>query len=102
MIEAIAVLAIIGAILGAMLGIADKFLKVENDPREDYVASKLAGANCGGCGYPGCQGFAAAIINGEVTELSKCAPTNKDVRAQIAEYLNATSGPDGTTLKVKP
>ena len=45
MIEAILVLAIIGAILGTVLGVADKFLKVEVDPRErGYVLSKLAGA----------------------------------------------------------
>lgn len=101
MIEAILVLAIIGAILGTVLGVADKFLKVEVDPREDYVLSKLAGANCGGCGYPGCAGFAAAIINGEVVQLSKCAPTNKQVKEGLVEYLNTTPGPDGTTLKVK-
>lgn len=101
MIEAILVLAIIGAILGTVLGVADKFLKVEVDPREDYVLSKLAGANCGGCGYPGCAGFAAAIIDGEVVQLSKCAPTNKQVKEELVEYLNTTPGPDGTTLKVK-
>lgn len=101
MIEAIAVLGIIGALLGAMLGIADKFLKVENDPREDYVLDKLAGANCGGCGYPGCQGFASALINGDVVEVSKCAPTSKALKEEIVEYLNSTPGPDGTTLKVK-
>lgn len=101
MIQAIVVLAIIGAILGIILGIADKFLKVEVDPREDYVLSKLAGANCGGCGYPGCAGFATAIINGEVTQISKCAPTNKQAKEEIVEYLNSTPGPDGSTLKVK-
>lgn len=101
MIEAVVILGIIGALLGAMLGIADLFLKVENDPREDYVMSKLAGANCGGCGYPGCQGFATALVNGEATQVSKCAPTSKEAKDEIVEYLNTTPGPDGSTLSVK-
>lgn len=100
MIEAVIVLGIIGAILGVVLGIADRFLKVENDPREDYVLSKLAGANCGGCGYPGCQGFASALVSGEVSKVSKCAPTPKDAKNEIVEYLNSTPGPDGSTVKV--
>ena len=58
MINAILALAVIGAVLGVILGIADKYLKVEVDNRIEVVTSKLAGANCGGCGYPGCQGFA--------------------------------------------
>ena len=101
MIEAIIVLGVIGAVLGAILGISDRYLKVENDPREDFVISKLAGANCGGCGYPGCQGFAAALVSGEVDQVSKCAPTAKDAKQEIVDYLNSTPGPDGSTVKVK-
>ncbi len=101
MIQAILILAIIGAVLGAVLGVADKFLKVELDPREEFIVSKLAGANCGGCGYPGCAGFASAIMNGEVTQVSKCAPTPKQNKEEIVEYLNSTPGPDGSTLNVK-
>lgn len=101
MIKAILILGIIGAALGALLGVADKFLKVEVDQREAFVLSKLAGANCGGCGYPGCSGFASAIIEGEVTEISKCRPTKADAKKEIVEYLNSTPGPDGQTLKVK-
>lgn len=100
MIAAVIALSVIGAILGLLLGIADKYLKVEEDPRIEVVTSKLAGANCGGCGYPGCSGFATALVNGEVSTVSKCAPTSKDKKDEIAEYLNSTPGPDGTTLKV--
>ncbi|MGI6394947.1 MAG: RnfABCDGE type electron transport complex subunit B [bacterium] len=43
--------------------IAKKFHVVE-DPRIDIVAELLPGANCGGCGYPGCRGLAEAIVKG--------------------------------------
>ncbi len=101
MIQAMLILGVIGACLGAILGVADKFLKVEVDEREQFVLSKLSGANCGGCGYPGCSGFAAAIIEGQVTEISKCRPTKAEAKQEIVDYLNSTPGPDGNTLKVK-
>lgn len=100
MINAILALAVIGAVLGIILGIADKYLKVEVDNRIEVVTSKLAGANCGGCGYPGCQGFATALVEGEVDKVSRCAPTSAEKKAEIVEFLNTTPGPDGNTLKV--
>lgn len=98
--NAVIALAVIGAALGLMLGIADKYLKVEVDERIDVVTGMLAGANCGGCGFPGCNGFATALVEGETDKVSKCAPTSKEKKEQIVEYLNSTPGPDGTTLKV--
>lgn len=100
MINAILALAVIGAVLGVILGVADKYLKVEVDNRIEVVTSKLAGANCGGCGFPGCQGFATALVEGEVDKVSRCAPTSAQKKAEIVEYLNTTPGPDGETLKV--
>ena len=38
---------------------------VETDEREVAVREALPGNNCGGCGYPGCDGLAAAIAKGE-------------------------------------
>ena len=86
MINAILALAVIGAVLGVILGIADKYLKVEVDNRIEVVTSKLAGANCGGCGYPGCQGFATALVEGEVDKVSRCAPTSAEKKAEIVEF----------------
>ncbi len=100
MINAIIALAAIGGVLGLLLGIADKYLKVEDDPRIDVVNGLLAGANCGGCGFPGCGGFATALVEGETDKVGKCAPTSADNKAAIVEYLNSTPGPDGNTLKV--
>ena len=58
---AVAVLGILGAIFGLVLAVASKIFEVKKDPREEAILGLLAGANCGGCGYPGCGGCAAAI-----------------------------------------
>ena len=62
---AVAVLGILGAIFGLVLAVASKIFEVKKDPREEAILGLLAGANCGGCGYPGCGGCAAAILAGE-------------------------------------
>jgi len=99
--NAVIALAVIGGVLGFMLGIANQYLKVEEDPRIDVVADKLPGANCGGCGYAGCRDLANALVSGEVTSCSKCVVANQIAKEGIAKYLNETPGPDGNTLSVK-
>ena len=49
-----------GLLIGILLGIAGKKFYVEVDERETKVREALPGNNCGGCGYPGCDGAAAA------------------------------------------
>ena len=50
-------LAGVGAI-SAVVGIASRVFKVDEDPRIEAINEILPGANCGGCGFPGCSGFA--------------------------------------------
>ena len=45
----------IGFTAAVILAVASKVLYVYEDPRIAEVESVLAGANCGGCGYPGCE-----------------------------------------------
>ena len=59
-IAAVVVLGVLGAVFGFVLAVASKIFEVKKDPREEEILSHLAGANCGGCGYPGCSGCAAA------------------------------------------
>lgn len=54
-----------GLLIGILLGIAGKKFYVEVDERETKVREALPGNNCGGCGYPGCDGAAAAVVKGE-------------------------------------
>ena len=64
-IIATAVVGITGLIIGLVLGIANKKFEVEVDEREIAVRGFLPGNNCGGCGYAGCDGLAAAIVKGD-------------------------------------
>ena len=60
-IAATLLVAAVGLFIGVFLGIAGKKFAVETDEREVKVREALPGNNCGGCGYPGCDGLAAAI-----------------------------------------
>ena len=52
----------IGLIAAIVLYLASKKFAVYEDPRISQVAAVLPQANCGGCGYPGCTGFAGACV----------------------------------------
>lgn len=62
---AVAVVGGVGLFIGVFLGIAAIKFKVEVDEKEEAVLEALPGNNCGGCGFPGCSGLAAAIAKGE-------------------------------------
>ena len=85
-IYAILVLGILGAVFGLVLAVASKIFEVKKDPREEAVLSHLAGANCGGCGFPGCAGCAAAIVAGDAP-VNACAPAGAENAAAIAEIM---------------
>lgn len=85
-IASIAGLGGMGLIFGALLAYASKIFRVEIDPRIERVLAILPGANCGGCGYPGCSGYAEAVVKG-TAEINLCAPGGADVVAQIAAIL---------------
>ena len=54
-----------GLFIGVFLGVSGKKFAVEVDEREEAILAELPGNNCGGCGYAGCSGLAAAIVKGE-------------------------------------
>ena len=83
---AIAIVGGVGLIIGIALGIAGKFLAVEVDEKEVAIREALPGNNCGGCGYPGCDGLAAAIAKGE-SEPSACPVGGEPVAKKIAGIL---------------
>ena len=100
MLNAILMMLVLGALLGLGLGLASKFLHVQPDERVDTVAGMLPGYNCGGCGYPGCSGFASAMVEGDTDEF-KCRPCKADKKKEIIDYLKNTPGPDGKTVTIK-
>ncbi len=90
-IIALVVLAVLGGVFGLVLAIAAKVFHVEKDPREEAIAGCLPGANCGGCGFPGCSGYAAAVVKGEAP-VNACAAGGEAVAGQIAEIMGVSAG----------
>lgn len=90
------VLAMLFAIALAYLG---KKLAVSRDERIDQVKDCLSGANCGACGYAGCDGFATALVEGKA-ELSSCNATSKEKKEEIAEILGLTDTGEATKVVV--
>ncbi|MBP3539322.1 MAG: RnfABCDGE type electron transport complex subunit B [Oscillospiraceae bacterium] len=84
----IAVLGVLGAVFAALLGVASIVFHVEVDPKQEEVRACLAGANCGGCGYPGCDGYAAAVAKGEAPT-NKCVAGGAEAAAKIAAIMGA-------------
>ncbi len=97
----VAILVVISLIIGIALAIAAKYLTVKEDDRIVEVTNRLPGYNCGACGYTGCAGFAAALVNGETNKVSQCRIAKPDKRDEIVDYLASTPGPDGKTIKVE-
>jgi len=89
MIAAILSLTLLGAALGVALGIAARFLRVEGNPVVDDIAALMPGSNCGQCGYPGCSGAAAAIVDGTAAATC-CPPGGKALAGAIAARLGLT------------
>ena len=56
----------LGLIFGVGLGYASQKFAVDEDPRIALIRDVLPGANCGGCGLPGCDAFAAGVVEGTV------------------------------------
>lgn len=76
----------IGLISAIGLSVASKIMAVPVDEKQEKLLEALPGANCGACGYSGCEGYAAAIASGEATP-DKCAPGGETSAKAIAEIL---------------
>jgi electron transport complex protein RnfB len=74
-----------------VLAVAAKKFAVETDEREAKILEVLPGANCGGCGYPGCAGYAAAIVKGEAKP-NCCAAGGAAGAAKIGAIMGVEAG----------
>ena len=89
-ITATVIVGVVGLIVGLFLGIAAISFKVEVDEREEAILEVLPGNNCGGCGYAGCSGLAAAIVKGEAP-VNACPVGGESVGNKIAEIMGVES-----------
>ena len=83
---AVAVIAGIGLVSAIALAVADRYLSVKEDPRIGIITAELPGANCGGCGFPGCDGYARALVAGTAPN-GACSAATEECVAAIAKVL---------------
>ncbi|MBE6714442.1 MAG: RnfABCDGE type electron transport complex subunit B [Ruminococcaceae bacterium] len=91
MIEAVltAVIAVtaIGLLCAVVLVVAAIVMHVKENEKEQKIRDVLPGANCGACGYAGCDGYAKALANEEGIATNLCTPGADRVSQAIADIL---------------
>ncbi|MCT4606679.1 MAG: Fe-S cluster domain-containing protein [Marinisporobacter sp.] len=80
-----------GLLFGAGLAYASQKFAVEVDPRVTAINEALPGANCGGCGFPGCGGLANAIVEGKAP-VNGCPVGGAECASKIAEVMGVEAG----------
>lgn len=89
---AILILAAIGVVAAALLVLADRFMSVPVDETFTKIRECLPGANCGGCGYAGCDGYANALADGSEKEINKCAAGGQTTLDALAAATGQEAG----------
>lgn len=82
----IIVLSGIGLLMAGVLAVGRKIFDFDVDERRERLMAILPGANCGGCGYPGCAGYAAALVEGKAAA-TLCPPGGDDLATDIGRIL---------------
>jgi len=73
-------------LFGVILGLSAKKFAVESDPAVDRIVNVLPGANCGGCGFPGCTVFAENVTKGTASYRG-CPPGGASAAVEIARFM---------------
>ncbi len=89
MLLAVIFIAVLGVLMGTLLGIASKYLAVEGNPLVKEVEELLPGSQCGQCGFAGCTPAAEAVVNGEAP-VTLCPPGGKALAETLAEKLGVS------------
>jgi RnfABCDGE-type electron transport complex B subunit len=81
----------LGLIFGAGLAYASQKFAVEIDPKALAIRDALPGANCGACGFPGCDGFANAVAAGDAP-VDGCPVGGQECANNVAEIMGVEAG----------
>jgi Na+-translocating ferredoxin:NAD+ oxidoreductase RNF subunit RnfB len=84
-------LGIMGLLFGAGLAFASKKFAVEVDPRVTAIREVVPGANCGACGFPGCDGYSAAVVRGDAP-VNGCPVGGAEVAKKVASIMGMDAG----------
>ncbi|MFO7990464.1 MAG: FAD-dependent oxidoreductase [Desulfotignum sp.] len=89
MIQSILMMGGLGVVISTALVIASKAFYVYEDPKVLAIDDVLPGANCGGCGLPGCTANAQAIVAGKAS-VNSCVAAGDDVAQAIAAIMGVS------------
>jgi electron transport complex protein RnfB len=81
-----AVFGAMALVFGALLALAARVFEVKTDPKVTEVRAALPGANCGACGFPGCDGLAVAIASGQ-SKANACPVGGAATAEAVAEVM---------------
>ena len=91
LVVALGCMVILGVAFGAGLAMAAKRFHVDVDPRVEEVYEALPHIDCGACGYPGCAGYAVAVVGGEA-EGDLCVPGGPETSEAVAGIMGVEVG----------
>lgn len=77
----------LGVLSAVVLYFVSQKFKVFEDPRIDTTEALLPGANCGGCGYPGCRGLATALVENDDISALFCPVGGVETMKTVADHL---------------
>jgi electron transport complex protein RnfB len=95
----VAIVAVLAVVFAVLIVLVSKICYVKEDERVSAVSEKLAGANCGGCGYAGCADFAKALAEGKAT-INACGATSNENKEEIAKILDIPFSATAKTFAV--
>lgn len=82
----------IAVVCAVILTVASHFFAVKKDEKALAIRECLPGANCGACGFSGCDGYAKALSEGKASETNLCVPGGDKCSREIAEILGVEAG----------
>lgn len=88
----LAVFTLLGLFFGFALAAAAMRFHVPVNPLVDRVRGRLPSANCGACGFAGCQVYAEAVVERPEVSPNLCIPGRADVASAVAELTGKQLG----------
>lgn len=88
---ALAVVGVIGLIAAVLLALVSHFFNVPENETKQNLRAELPGANCGACGYRGCDDYAAALAEGKETKANLCIPGGDSTATRLCQILGVAA-----------
>lgn len=81
----------VALLCAVLLVVASSLFGIKEDERVAAVRDALPGANCGACGFSGCDGYAKALAEGKTDNPSLCTPGGDGVAKRVAAIMGLTA-----------